>query len=107
MFGIKAMMKSYPIRFLIINLIAGTLFFGLTLKYCESPVNRVLYDRNLDLFKLDNSFWLVVVTMTTGIPYLTIVGYGDVFPRTIFGRITIFFCAIFGVVVVSVMVVAI
>lgn len=34
-------------------------------------------------------------------------GYGDIYPRTFAGRIVIFFCSIYGVTVVSLMVVTI
>ena len=100
MFGVKAMMKEHPISFLISNLFAGAIIFAILLKYCESPIQNVVSNSLNDLSKLDNCLWLVVVTMTT-------VGYGDTYPQTIFGRLTIFVCAIYGVVVVSVMVVAI
>lgn len=100
LFGVKAMMKEHPISFLGINLTCGILMFSLLLKYCESPVQLIAPSPLNDLSRLDNCIWLVIVTMTT-------VGYGDSYPQTIFGRIIIFICAIFGVVVVSVMVVAI
>lgn len=100
MFGVKAMMKHRPISFLFSNLIAGAIFFGILVKYSESPINRVIFDSTKDLSRLENCIWLVVVTMTT-------VGYGDIYPRTLIGRAIIFVCAIYGVVVVSVMVVAI
>ena len=107
MFGVKSIMKMYPISFLFIVLICGALYFSILLKYCESPVNRVLYSSQNDLYRLDNCIWLIIVTMTTGRQVSYTVGYGDTFPRTLLGRISIFFCAIFGVTVVSVMVVAI
>lgn len=47
-----------------------------------------------------NACWSVILTMTT-------VGFGDYFPRTTIGRIVIFFCAMFGVVVVSMIVVTV
>ena len=34
-------------------------------------------------------------------------GYGDIYPRTLAGRIVIFFCSLYGVTVVSLMVVTI
>jgi hypothetical protein len=42
--------------------------------------------------------WAAIVTMTT-------VGYGDMYPRTDIGRIIMICCSIYGVVIVSVMVV--
>lgn len=47
-----------------------------------------------------NSFWAIIVTMTT-------VGYGDYFPRTIPGRFIIFLVCIIGIFVVSSIVVTI
>ncbi len=44
--------------------------------------------------------WLVVLTMTT-------VGYGDVYARTIFGRIVSFVMCMWGITIVSIMVVTI
>jgi hypothetical protein len=38
---------------------------------------------------------------------MTTVGYGDIFPRTTIGRFVYFLCAMFGVVVVSMIVVAV
>lgn len=107
MFGVKSLMKHRPISFLFGNLLAGALFFGILLRYCEAQVNKVVFDSHIDFSRLDNCLWLVLVTMTTGKLYWLLVGYGDIYPKTIFGRITMFICAIYGVVVVSVMVVAI
>lgn len=66
MFGVKSIMKMYPISFLFIILICGALYFSILLKYCESPVNRVAYTNQNDLYRLDNCIWLIIVTMTTG-----------------------------------------
>jgi len=101
MFGVKAMMKKYPLKFMFCNLLLGAIYFAILVKYCESPMNKVgLYTSSQDLHQLDNCLWLVIVTMTT-------VGYGDLFPRTVLGRAVIFVCAVYGVIVVSVIVVAI
>ena len=45
-----------------------------------------------------NSIWCVVITMTT-------IGYGDFFPRTLFGRILDIIIAIWGIFIVSMAVV--
>lgn len=66
MFGVKSLMKKHPISFLFGNLIAGAIFFSILLKYCESAVNKVQFVAHNDLTRLDNCFWLVFVTMTTG-----------------------------------------
>ena len=46
-----------------------------------------------------NCFWCIIITMTT-------VGYGDYFPTTLLGRIVIFITSIWGVFIVSMLVVA-
>mmetsp|Transcript_6468 Transcript_6468/g.581 ORF Transcript_6468/g.581 Transcript_6468/m.581 type:complete len:81 (+) Transcript_6468:427-669(+) len=46
-----------------------------------------------------NCFWCIIITMTT-------VGYGDYYPATMPGRIVIFITSIWGVFLVSMMVVA-
>lgn len=47
---------------------------------------------------LENSIWCVIITMTT-------VGYGDYYPRTFFGRLLDIIVAIWGVFIVSMLMV--
>lgn len=54
----------------------------------------------MDLSDYEATFWVIILTMTT-------VGYGDYFPVTVFGRFIGFVASIWGVVVVSLMVVTI
>lgn len=51
-----------------------------------------------DLERFENAIWLTIITMTT-------VGYGDLFPRTLIGRIIDVFLIIWGIFIVSLMVV--
>jgi potassium intermediate/small conductance calcium-activated channel subfamily N protein 2 len=52
----------------------------------------------MDFNNLFNSVWCVVITMTT-------IGYGDFFPRTIYGRIMDIIVAVWGIFIVSLTVV--
>lgn len=51
-----------------------------------------------DLNYFENSIWLIIITMTT-------VGYGDFYPRTFFGRLLDCFISIWGIFIISMMVV--
>lgn len=73
--------------------------FAFTLRICERPVNLILGEENgMDFESVENSIWCVIITMTT-------VGYGDFYPRTLFGRILDIIIAIWGIFIVSMMVV--
>lgn len=73
-------------------------FFGQAVRIAEGPLARITPDQ--DFSNYINSMWCVIVTMTT-------VGFGDIYPKTLPGRIVIFLVSLVGVVVVSVVVVTI
>lgn len=76
---------------------------GFIKKNFNKNLNRVFEKIPQDGMNLGyyyNSFWAIIVTMTT-------VGYGDYFPRTIPGRFIIFLVCIIGIFVVSSIVVTI
>ena len=62
----------------------------------ESPLDRI--QSTYTDYTFINSCWMSICTMTT-------VGYGDIFPRTILGRLTALGCAIYGTIIVSLMLV--
>jgi potassium intermediate/small conductance calcium-activated channel subfamily N protein 2 len=67
------------------------------MKICESPLAR--NDSTSNNFSLySNCMWNIIITMTT-------VGYGDFYARTDLGRFTIFIVCIFGIFVLSMMMV--
>ena len=63
----------------------------------ESPIDRIHHTDKLE-HSFWNAIWEAICTMST-------VGYGDIYPVTMLGRITSLLAAIFGVVVISLMVV--
>ena len=82
--------------------------FALSLRIAERDVPRVLKELNAqgasfvtdvnDISSFQNAVWLTIITMTT-------VGYGDFYPRTIFGRVIDVILVIWGTFIVSLMVV--
>ena len=63
----------------------------------EAPLDRILTGSMKHNYI--NSCWCAICTMTT-------VGYGDIYPQTLMGRLIAFLCSLSGVVMVSLLVVA-
>jgi hypothetical protein len=95
---LKCMMRDAPFQIVTLMFLGGVSFFGYLIMIAESPISRV--DTKMDYTSYINSCWGTVATMTT-------VGYGDLYPRTMFGRIIMIVCSMYGVIVVSLMVVTV
>jgi hypothetical protein len=74
--------------------------FGYGLKLSEGPLaNTQIGNQDMDFKLYANCFWCVIVTMGT-------IGYGDYFPKTLPGRLIIVLTAISGVILSSLLIVA-
>lgn len=71
-------------------------WFGQMIRIAEAPLSRNEGEQNFLYY--GNCIWLTIITMTT-------VGYGDFFPKTSLGRFVLVFLAIWGVFIVSILVV--
>ena len=97
MFVVKSLMRTEPYTLIFTAMAGLILVFGYAIRICESPLNRI-DPTLLNYQNYFNSMWNIIITIST-------VGYGDLYARTIPGKIIIFFVCIFGVFVVSLMVV--
>jgi hypothetical protein len=89
-------MINRPIRFVCLAFTIGAVMVGYALRVAEAPLSR--RDSFMDHSNYISCIWEAIITMTT-------VGYGDYYPRTLTGRIIILFCSIYGVTIVSLIVV--
>lgn len=94
-FSIKSQFKEYPNTSLALTLFASALVSAQMLRIYERPLSEV---SGHNFNKYPTAIWNIIVTMST-------VGYGDVFPKTRFGRLLGSFLCIWGVIVTSMMVV--
>lgn len=85
-FSIRCMMKTHP--FLLIYCFSFPSFFllGIFLRVFERPFSD---QSKQNYASYQNAVWNCAITMST-------IGYGDLFPSTIFGRIVAVMCAIMG-----------
>ena len=95
-FIIKCLLKQSPFKYVFCCFVMGISVCGWILMIAESPLDRIHSGYTPHTFI--NSCWASICTMTT-------VGFGDIFPRTILGRFTAFSCAVFGMGIVSLLVV--
>ena len=95
LFVIKCLMKKSPYTLVFGSMTISIFWFGYLIRVCEGPLNRIGMQ---NFHAYSNSMWNIIITMTT-------VGYGDYFPITDLGRFIIFIVSIWGVTIVSIMVV--
>ena len=95
-FATKCLMKDKPLTAQWTSMIASIGIGGFLLRVFEQP----LKDPSSQDFSYSNSFWNVIVTMST-------VGYGDFFPKSHMGRFVGVIIWLWGVVVVSIFVVTV
>ena len=90
-YSVKCLIQESPNVSMTVMMIGGILVFAYPLRIFERSAGQ-------DFASYENSAWCIILTMTT-------VGYGDYFPLTDAGRLIVFFACIWGVVVVSLIVV--
>ncbi len=95
-FILKCLLKQSPFKYVSGSFVMGIFICGWIFMITESPLDRI--QSNYVPHTFINSCWASICTMTT-------VGYGDIFPRTILGRLTGLSCAIYGTGIVSLLLV--
>lgn len=98
LFVFRCLMYHRPFFLSFIWNFLGVLLFAFALHIAESPVRLATDHVNLSNF--GNCIWVVFNSMTT-------VGYGDLYPRTPKGQFIIVFCAVYGIIGFSLIVLAV
>lgn len=98
-FALKCLFKDNPLLLIIIMFFSSSLIFGYAIYLAERNLSINQFELHV-ANNILNALWLIQMTITT-------VGYGDYFPQTFFGRIIIFFVAIWGTFIISIMVVVV
>ena len=97
MFAIKGLMKQKPYQILFSSLVITTIIFGFQLRLFEAPLNEVSGHNFSNMY---NCMWNVIITLTS-------VGYGDIYPKSFYGRIVGIIICFWGVFIVSFFVVTV
>ena len=98
-FALRSFILDSPFSFLLLYGTTTILFLSFMLKISEGPYYTSDMGIN-DYRKIKNCIWNVFVTMTT-------VGYGDMYPSTVLGKIIILVCCLVGVFITSLVTISI
>lgn len=97
MFALKAVVKQKPIPILMGALLVTISVFGYQLRIFEAPISEA---SGQNFHSYQNAIWNMIITMTS-------VGYGDIYPKTFFGRIVGVTICFWGVLILSFFVVTV
>lgn len=87
-FTLKICARDLPLTTLSSLFVIGMFVFAYTLEIAERPAKRGLSFNRWG--SIANSLWVTLITLPT-------IGYGDFFPITTLGRITVTICLFFGI----------
>jgi potassium intermediate/small conductance calcium-activated channel subfamily N protein 2 len=85
-------LKEKPYQFLLISLLISVFQLGYCLRIFERYFTSYS-NQNFDL--MSNTIWNVIITLTT-------VGYGDIYPKTVMGRVVGGIVSLWGLFLVSI-----
>eukprot|EP01017_Pseudomicrothorax_dubius_P003470 TRINITY_DN10502_c0_g2_i1.p1 TRINITY_DN10502_c0_g2~~TRINITY_DN10502_c0_g2_i1.p1 ORF type:complete len:478 (+),score=74.84 TRINITY_DN10502_c0_g2_i1:51-1484(+) len=98
MFVTRCLFKTYPLMFIGLSFVISVLIFSFALRICERPL--ILSGSNeQDYQDYTNCIWNTLITMAT-------IGYGDYFPRTMYGRLVATCTGVWGIFLTSILVTA-
>ena len=110
-FVLRACMRRYPLFFVIFLEMFGVIFFGVLVWIAETNYIQHIpssltaeeregeFESRVIFFNYVNSFWNMIITMTT-------IGYGDIYVRSTLARFIIIITGFYGILVTSLLVVA-
>ena len=100
-YSLKCMFKDHPLKLICLFyfISVAVLAFLIYLAERQALVDPVP-NNTTSVTNYQNALWLIFITTTT-------VGYGDYYPHTPIGRFIILFVAIWGTLIVSIMVVVV
>lgn len=99
-YALKCLFKDSPALLILLFFTASIILFAYAIQLCERPLFRSHPKNAINLENFGNAIWFTMITMTT-------VGFGDYYPITPFGRLIILFVVVWGIFIVSIMVVVV
>ena len=100
-YSLKCMFKDHPLKLICLFYFISVAVFAFLIYLAErQALVDPVQSSSSAVTNYQNALWLIFITTTT-------VGYGDYYPQTPIGRFIILFVAIWGTLIVSIMVVVV